>query len=104
MKVSQKKAAGAEVPAVFRRPVRLEVLDVPTRPAPPSVMLPVYALIYRAFLAHGLSLQNFLYGAELFDGIAAYFVPASGNPHPLFQFLTFLVLAYSILRRKQETR
>ena len=67
-------------------------------------MLPVYALIYRAFLAHGLSLQNFLYGAELFEGIAAYFVPASGNPHPLFQFLTFLVLAYSILRRKQETR
>lgn len=50
-------AAGAEVPAVFRRPVCLEILDVPTRPAPPSVMLPVYALIYRAFLAHGLSLQ-----------------------------------------------
>ena len=36
-------AAGAEVPAVFHRPVRLEGLDVPASPAVPGVVLLVHA-------------------------------------------------------------
>ena len=81
-------AAGAEVPAVFHRPVRLEGRDIPASPAVPCVVLLVYAGIDH-FLVHGLFFPSCCPAGLIVVSvwISASRISVQSTPHALAAFL-----------------